>query len=119
MNSKCEICLAEKETPGFFKWPDCGPGGTDMDGFCCIECAELKPADQIEVYTSTRIAMQRLRDDALRAFIKINFNAYPSDCVSHLTSKLIQSRFTEATPCDEVAGFLKEELSKFYEWRNL
>ena len=37
---KCEVCLEVREDADkcFYKLPDCGPGGNDIDGFCCVDC---------------------------------------------------------------------------------
>ncbi len=42
MTAKCEICEETKPRGNshFYKFPDCGPGGMDMDGWCCDICGK-------------------------------------------------------------------------------
>lgn len=39
--ARCELCHEVKPRGNacFYKFPDAGPGGMDLDGFCCDKCA--------------------------------------------------------------------------------
>lgn len=57
--SKCDLCFKEDPCEYFYKWPDAGPNGEDVDGFCCKDCAKLEPIAQWEKLKDSLVSVKK------------------------------------------------------------